>query len=83
MQDILIVGKGPAGLTAAIYVCRAGLKAGVIGRDAGSLARAEAIENYFGLPKPMTGLNCWNRSETGASAGCRDHDRRNHRPDLG
>jgi thioredoxin reductase (NADPH) len=55
MQDVLIIGHGPAGLSAAIYVSRAGLSVSVVGRDIGALSRAETIENYFGILKPLAG----------------------------
>jgi thioredoxin reductase (NADPH) len=49
--DVLIVGAGPAGLTAAIYVARAGKKALVLeGRSASRLAIPYTIENYPGFP---------------------------------
>lgn len=46
--DITIIGSGPAGLSAALYVKRAGLTCTVIGKDGGALEKAEKIENYFG-----------------------------------
>lgn len=55
MFDLIVIGKGPAGLSAAIYAVRAGLKVLVIGRDAGSLAKAEKIENYLGFVDPISG----------------------------
>jgi len=49
--DVLIVGAGPAGLTAGIYVARAGKKALVLeGRSASRLAIPYTIENYPGFP---------------------------------
>ena len=49
--DILIVGAGPAGLTAAIYAARAGKKALVLeGRAASRMAIPYTIENYPGFP---------------------------------
>jgi thioredoxin reductase (NADPH) len=49
--DVLIVGAGPAGLTAGIYVSRAGKKALILeGRAASRLALATTIENYPGFP---------------------------------
>jgi thioredoxin reductase (NADPH) len=49
--DILIVGAGPAGLTAAIYVARAGKKTVVLeGRAASRLSLGYEIENYPGFP---------------------------------
>lgn len=46
--DITIIGSGPAGLSAALYIKRAGLTCAVIGKDDGALEKAEKIENYFG-----------------------------------
>lgn len=53
--DIIIVGSGPAGLSAALYTSRANLRTLVIGKDQGALAKAEKIENYFGLAEPISG----------------------------
>lgn len=53
--EIIIVGSGPAGLSAALYTSRANLSTLVIGKDQGALARAERIENYFGLAEPISG----------------------------
>lgn len=55
--DALIIGKGPAGLQAAIYLARAGFAAAVVGHDAGSLALAEKIENYYGQAEPLSGAD--------------------------
>ena len=54
-MDILIIGNGPAGVSAALYVARAGIKATIIGKDYGSLVKAEKIENYYGFKDPITG----------------------------
>jgi len=49
--DVLIVGAGPAGLTAGIYVARAGKKALILeGRSVSRLAISYTIENYPGFP---------------------------------
>lgn len=55
MTDIIIVGSGPAGATAAIYAVRAGMRATMVSMGAGSLERAERIENFYGC-EPMSGL---------------------------
>lgn len=53
--DTIVIGFGPAGTTAAIYAVRAGLSVLLVGRDQGSLAKAEKIENYYGFIDPVSG----------------------------
>ena len=48
MPNIVIIGGGPAGLSAAIYAVRAGMQATVLYKDGGALAKTDKIENYFG-----------------------------------
>lgn len=55
MKDVIIIGSGPAGISAALYTSRAGLSTTVIGLDNSSLEKAHLIENYFGLPQPVSG----------------------------
>ena len=55
--DALVVGHGPAGCSAALYLCRAGLRAAVVGKDGGALERAEKIENFYGLARPLSGTD--------------------------
>ena len=54
-MDIIIIGSGPAGISAALYAKRAGADVTVISRGSGALAKAEIIENYYGLAEPVTG----------------------------
>lgn len=54
-MDTIIIGNGPAGISAALYTCRANLKTLIIGRDGGSLEKAEKIENYYGFAEPISG----------------------------
>jgi thioredoxin reductase (NADPH) len=56
MPDLVIIGSGPAGITAAIYALRSGMETVVIGKDKGSLERAGMIENYYGFPEPVSGV---------------------------
>jgi len=55
MPDVIIVGNGPAGISAGNYTARAGLDTLIIGRDQGALAKADRIENYYGFPQPVSG----------------------------
>ncbi|MCQ2493351.1 MAG: thioredoxin-disulfide reductase [Lachnospiraceae bacterium] len=53
MYDLVIIGSGPAGLSAAIYGVRAGLKLVVIEKDyegTGQVALSSCVDNYLGLP---------------------------------
>lgn len=55
--DLIIIGAGPAGLTAGIYASRRNLKTLIISQDiGGQLATAPWIENYPGI-EPMSGLD--------------------------
>ena len=49
MFDVCIIGKGPAGISAALYILRAGFKVVIIGKDFGALEKAAAIDNYYGV----------------------------------
>jgi thioredoxin reductase (NADPH) len=56
--DVIIVGGGPAGLTAGLYTSRAGLKSlllekGVFG---GQITNAEYVENFPGFPQGISGI---------------------------
>jgi len=55
MADVIIIGTGPAGISAALYTVRAKLDTIIIGRDGGALSKAEKIENYYGFENAVSG----------------------------
>ncbi|MDR3601182.1 MAG: thioredoxin-disulfide reductase [Desulfosporosinus sp.] len=62
MYDVIIVGAGPAGLTAGIYAARGGLKAAIVelAMPGGQAASTETIENYPGFPGGINGYELMN-----------------------
>ncbi|MEA5026518.1 MAG: NAD(P)/FAD-dependent oxidoreductase [Erysipelotrichaceae bacterium] len=57
MISVLIIGKGPAGISAAIYAKRTGLDVTIIGKDYGALQKADLVENYYGFIQPIKGTD--------------------------
>ncbi len=57
IYDVIIAGAGPAGLTAAIYACRGGLRTLVLERAfaGGQMAISHIIDNYPGFENEVTG----------------------------
>lgn len=66
--DLLVIGAGPAGISAALYARRGGLAVTVVtkGIETGGLAKAEKIENYYGFAEPISGKELLRRGAAGA-----------------
>ena len=65
MYDILIVGGGPAGYTAALYAARAGRKTAVVEKlsPGGQMATTSVIDNYPGFPDGVDGFELGEKME--------------------
>ena len=66
MANVVIIGSGPAGVSAALYTARAGVDTTVLTKGPGALARSEGIENYYGVPGNITGAELERRGIEGA-----------------
>ena len=68
MENIIIIGAGPAGISAALYAARGNMDPLIINTGIGSLEKAEKIENYYGLEQPLSGRELFERGLAQARA---------------
>ena len=68
MENIVIIGAGPAGISAALYAARGNMNPLVINNGIGALEKAEKIENYDGLDQPLSGKELYERGISQAEA---------------
>lgn len=61
MEKVVIIGAGPAGISAALYTVRGNMDPLVIHTGIGALEKAEKIENYYGLERPLSGQELFDR----------------------
>lgn len=68
MGKVVIIGSGPAGVSAALYARRGGAEVTVFskGLSLSGLEKAEKIENYYGLAEPISGAELHARGIDGA-----------------
>lgn len=59
MYDVIIIGAGPAGISASLYTKRANLNTLVIYHDKSALEKAEKIVNYYGFKNGITGKDLY------------------------
>ena len=62
--DVLVLGGGPAGLTAAVYAASEGLRTLLVEREApgGQAGTSSLIENYLGFPQGLPGAELAERA---------------------
>lgn len=55
--DCVVIGAGPAGMTAALYLCRSGVRPALVEKltPGGQLLKTSEIDNYPGFPKGAEG----------------------------
>lgn len=63
MYDVIIIGRGPAGMSAALYTVRANMKTLLIGRGDSRLRKADRIDNYFGFSRSVSGYELLKEGE--------------------
>lgn len=49
MKNLIILGNGPAGISASLYAVRGGANVTVVAKDGGALTKASLIQNYYGF----------------------------------
>ena len=55
MYDVIIIGAGPAGISASLYVKRANLNVLVLYNGESNLEKAPKIDNYYGFENGISG----------------------------
>ena len=57
--DVIVIGAGPAGISASLYTVRANKKTLVLYEDLSSLEKTHKIENYYGFENGVSGIDLY------------------------
>ena len=60
MKDVIIIGAGPAGISASLYAKRGNLDVLVLYNDGSTVSEAHKIDNYYGFPGGISGEELYN-----------------------
>ena len=60
MYDVIIIGAGPAGISAGLYAKRANLNVLILYHGISGVEKAHKIENYYGFPGGISGKELYN-----------------------
>lgn len=61
MANVIIIGGGPAGVSAGLYTVRANIETTIFTQGGSALVKAEKIENYYGFPDGIGGKELYDR----------------------
>lgn len=61
MGNVIIIGGGPAGVSAGLYTVRGNINTIIFTQGGSALMKAEKIENYYGFPNGISGEELYNR----------------------
>lgn len=59
MYDVIIIGAGPAGISASLYTVRRKLKTLIIYKEKSALEKAKVIQNYYGFENGINGKDLY------------------------
>ena len=61
MYDVILIGAGPAGISAGLYAKRAGLNVLILYHGESNLEKATEIDNYYGFENGIDGISLYNK----------------------